>query len=413
MAATIVNDNYSVPAGVRLVRLGVGSAGGLPAWITSATSRTWGVIPAANTLSAVDPAADPAKNPNYPAVAPWHGSSGILGAMNAWNGGCFDQSRGVFWINALGGHGNYFGNGSYKLDLARAAPLWSMVGAVSGQIGQPAVNYADGQDATGLYSDGRVRSTHSYNTPVYVPGVGPFLAGQTSVSSSGGGGPRWAVKFNETTGVATPLAVASASGASTPAAACYDPTRGAQGSIWRRWGGTSAMQRYDVAANTWSTVGSVQVLGSDASLTYLPGHDCILIGLGSAGSQLVAGGWMVFDCAAGTYHYPTFTGAPAINNPGTGGMWPGECQPVWVPSLGCACAWDNASATTFITTLTPGANPRTDAWTVGTLNVSGSNTVTPSAAQGNGTFGRFMFWPSANVFILLNAHDAAGFFFKL
>lgn len=392
-----------------------GSLAGLyvPSWITSATARTWGVLPAANTLLSVDPEASATYNPNYPAVAPWHGSGGIGTVFSTWNGGCFDQTNGVFWVTAAGGHTDYSGNASYKLALNSEAPAWSMVGVISGQVGEPAVTYADGNDATGLYSDGRVRSTHTYNAQVYAPGTGPMLASHSAVATGGGFGPRWAIKFNETTGVATTTATSTASGSGTPTAACFDPTRGTSGSIWRRWGGTSVMQRYDIAANTWVNVGSAQAWNGECSLTYLPTFDCILIGNGADGSQSITGGWCVFDCAAGTYHTPTFTGAPALGVAGTGGMWPGACQPVWVESLGAACAWDNATSTTLITTLTPGTNPRTDAWTVGTLSVSGSNAVTPTAARTTGTYGRFMYWPTAGVFVLLNEHNAAGYFFKV
>jgi hypothetical protein len=121
----------------------------------------------------------------------------------------------------------------------------------------------------------------------------------------------------------------------------------------------------------------------------------------------------VFDCTAETWHFPTFSGAPAVNNPGTGGLWPGLCQPTWVPNLGAFCAWDNDTSRTLITTLAPGADPRTDAWTVSTLAVDGGNTVTPSAAQGNGTYGRFQYWPAGGGFVLLNAASGPGYFFKL
>lgn len=179
------------------------------------------------------------------------------------------------------------------------------------------------------------------------------------------------------------------------------------------------MQRYDIAADTWVNVGSAQVFAGDVSLTYIPTIDCILIGEGGdAGTgtvgQTVAGGWLVFNCAAGTYHTPTFTGAPGLGVAGAGGMWPGDAKPVWVDSLGAACAWDNSSSTTLITTVTPPAsNPTSNAWTVSTLSVSGSNAVTPSAARPNGTWGRFMHWPAAGCFVLLNEHNTPGYFFKL
>ena len=392
----------------------VSFAAGLPSLVTGAASGTWVNIPAANTLLTVDPAASATYNQNYPSAAPWQGNSGIASVFNAWCGGCFDQATGSFWTNGAGGHGDYAGNASFKLVLRQSSPAWSMVGVPSGSVGQPAVTYADGQDATGLYSDGRPRSTHTWNSSVYAVGTGPILAGLSGVHSSGVDGPRRIIKFNETTGAASYGSVSTSSGSSTGVAACFDPSRGASGSIWRRWQGTSLIQRYDISADTWANVGAVQAWSGECSLTYLPTFDCILIGNGSSASgQSVTGGWCVFDCATGTYYFPTFTGAPALNSAGPGGFWPGNTQPAWVTALGAVCAWGNTSLTTTITKLTPGANPRTDAWTVGSLSVSGGNAVTPTAMRAAGTYGRFQHWQEAGGFVLLNEHNTPGYFFKL
>lgn len=385
-----------------------------PAW-TDITVGTWVAIPG-NTLQAVDPTANPAVNPNYPAAAPWDNGKSLRGSIAAWCGATINPSLGIVWMTALGGHSDYYGNGVFRWALNRDTPAWTVIRNPSNLA-----SYAltAGTDAT--YSDGTPRSSHSYNAPVYIPGYGPALAGLEGVVTDGRTGSRAVVIFSETNGAATFGGTPPVSGLSTGVAACFDPTRGTAGSVWQRWQGTSLIQRYDVATDSWaSTAGqSIQAWSGQCSLAIHASGDYLLVGngdnqgLAGAVRQSVTGGWCVFDCAAQSYHFPTFTGAPALNTAQTGGLWPGQCQPVWVPALGCFCAWDNDSSRTSIITITPPAtNPKTSSWTVGTLAVDASNAVTPSAAQAAGTYGRFAYWPGAGGFVLLNDWNETGYFFK-
>jgi hypothetical protein len=142
-----------------------------------------------------------------------------------------------------------------------------------------------------------------------------------------------------------------------------------------------------------------------------PTHDLLLVGNGDTGlGQTVTGGWCVFDCTTGGYHFPTFSqqASPALSN----GLEPGRCQPVWVPELGCALAWDHTTNRTAITTLTPTGDPRTDPWTVGTLTVAPGNTVTPTAADPTGTYGRFFVWRQARIAGVVNAINQPTYFFR-
>lgn len=75
--------------------------------------------------------------------------------------------------------------------------------------------------------------------------------------------------------------------------------------------------------------------------------------------------------------------------------------------------WSNSTNTTQITTLTPGANPRTDAWTVSTLPVSGANAVTPSARVSQGTYGRFAYSPRLGGFLVFNSTSGSHYFYKI
>lgn len=78
------------------------------------------------------------------------------------------------------------------------------------------------------YADGRVRSTHSYNTPVFIPGSGPAMA-YTGASALGGQtGTREFIHIHPVTGEATfgqDIRTAAASIADGQGAACYDAQR--------------------------------------------------------------------------------------------------------------------------------------------------------------------------------------------
>ncbi len=368
----------------------------VPSWITGAVSGRWGEIPG-GTLADVDP--DPGR------TAAWAGSGGQATIVTAWGSMWTDPLTGRQWRWG-GGHTDYRGNELYFRDLLVASPECVRVSDPS-----DLADYGHSVGTATTYSDGRIRSSHVYNALVWVPGVGPVMAGLSSRATDGGNGSMALFTVNTTTGAFTPSSTATNSGSGTPIAACFDPTRGTQGSIWIRRNGTSFMLRHDYAADTRVTVGSTKEWAGECSLAYHP-DDYILIGSeGDGGSG--GPGWTgsakfcVFDCSTGDYHFPAFTGTVS------GGLQAGKCQPVWVSSLGKFVAWDNDTSRTLLTTLTPGADPFVDDWTIGTLAVDGGNTVTPSAAPNNGTYGQFAYIPAAGILVQCATASHPGYFYKV
>lgn len=362
-------------------------------WVSQVASQTWATIPG-TALSAADP--DPGR------TEAWAGSGGQAAIVTAWGSAWLDPATGLQYCWG-GGHSNYYGNELYVRDLSAASPAWSRVSDPS-----DLASYSNATGTATEYSDGRIRSSHCYNALVWVPGVGPVMAGLSSRATDGGHGSSAIFTFNTSTGAATASSTATNSGSGTGVAACYDSTRGTSGSIWMRRVGTSYIQRHDIAADTRSNVGSQQAWSGQCSLAAHPSGDYLLVGNGDADQgQTVSGGWCVFNCATGSYSTPTFSGSVS------GGLWPGWCQPVWVESLGCFCAWDNDTDRTRITTLTPGTDPFTDTWTISYLTVSGSNAVTPSAAATQGTYGRFAYWEQAGGFVVFNSASETGYFYKI
>lgn len=375
-------------------------ATGLPAWRTAMTAFTWAEIPTSNTLSALNPENNAAINPDYPSSPEWKAVSGQQAIITAWCGACYDRDDDKMWWPLQGGHNDYAGNEPYCIALNDDAPTFELVRWPSGAIGN-LLTTNDGNESTGLYSDGQPRAVHSYNKAVFVPGVGPFIAVQGNCSWTAAAGTSKTVAVDPDTGLGTLLASNSDVGTGSGGGACFDPTRGTQGSIWWRGAGTDKFCRYDVAANTWAAVGSTFAASGYTNLAHHPDDDYILYGCGSSSF------WKVFDCASGTLYSPTFTGTVS------GSMRFGYTQMQWVPALGAFCGWDNSSDKTRITTLTPGANPLTDGWTISYITVDGANAVTPSDRQTNGTYGRFQFSPNLNGFVLINSTSGPLYFFAL
>jgi len=379
----------------------------LPAWAANARSGTWTEVPMAATLASIDPTKSPVYNPNYPSPPEWAGNSGHSSIVIAWCGAAYDEATDSMWLGVGGGHRDYAGNEVYRCGFFDAAPAWTMVRPPSGAVGNR-LNTNDGRESTGLYADGRPRAVHTYNKWVYVPGVGPVLGMHGNTSWSAAAGRTWSVFIDPSNGEAAYSAVHGVAGIATASGCCYDPSRHA---IWMAPSNTSTIYRYNIptsgnpnGGSAASAVGSAQSRYY-SSLTYLPGHDCLLVG--SSDEDGAAGSWRVFDCSSGSSYSPAFNGSAPMG----GGN--GKTQPRWVPALGAVCAWHNASNTTQITRLTPGANPRTDPWTVSALPVSGSNSTTPTARVSQGTYGRFAYSPRLGGFLLFNSTSGSTYFYKL
>lgn len=388
----------------------VAPASALPLWAANAASGTWVQVPMSATLSSVDPIKSPQYNPRYPNAPEWAENTDRQTAIvDAWCGAAYDEATDTMWLGLGGGHRDYAGNEVYRCNFSAAAPAWQMVRPPSGAIGN-LLTTNDGRESTGLYSDGRPRAVHGYNKWVYVKGVGPALGVHGNTSWSATAGKEWSLFIDPITGEVsfTVEHAAAMNDHTSGVGCCYDPSRHA---IWIAPAGLSAIYRYNIPTSGGAHTGSAASLIGNAqsryytSLTYLSGYDCLLVG--DSDENGTVGTWRVFDCASGISYNPNFNGLAPMG----GGN--GKTQPRWVSTLGAVCAWHNSGNTTQITKLTPGANPRTDAWTVSALPVSASNTVTPSACVNQGTFGRFAYSPRLGGFLVFNSTSGPTYFYKI
>jgi len=388
--ATPQPDNYSCASGQDI------HAGRFnrPTWRRAMAAETWATIPASNLLSDLNPMLNPLINPNHPSAPEWgHGHSAIIGA---WCGACNNDAE--LWLPLSGGHADYGGNEPYKIDLYVDTPTWEMVRYPSGAVGN-LLTTRDGQETSGVYSDGRPRAIHSYNKPVYVPSVGPVICLQGSTWYSGQDGTNKTLFIDPTTGETTNFYAGPASdgGTASGSAACYDASRHA---IWRRGSGTARVQKFDIATQAWTNHGSLEAWSGNVGIEYLPDYDCLLLVCAS-----LANGFCVFDCATNTYYYPSITGSFQ------GMTLSGSCRPTLIPGTNEVALWDNSTQTTLINTMSFNSNPRTDTWTISQLAVDAGNTVTPTAKATNGTYGRFFYSERLDGFGVINATNQSIYFY--
>lgn len=376
------------------------------------TPNTWAVVPTAGPLSSIDPGVG--ANDITPSGADWE-TRGMTAGLFSWVGMAWDEANRTAWVPIGGGHTDYGGNEPYKIDLSAETPQWVMVRPPSGAVPPgPTLTTRDGQEASGVYSDGRLRAQHTYNNCCYVPGVGPALGRSTAHHYSGTGHSRRTYTIDAESGEATLVVdyMGNSGAGNGEGASVFDPTRGSNGTIWSLGSATSTLVQIDVAAGTATNRGTTDNwLATSGAMVYVPASDV------AGGDKLIhypdnrGGGLLgVRDLTTFAAARPTLSGSFSAgftipSGDGFGFTW---C------SAGYIALWNNTTNTTEISTLTP-SDPAdlTQPWTRGTLAVSGSNAVTPSAANGSGTFSRFWFSESFNGFFLLNDTDENLYFFAL
>ena len=130
-----------------------------PVWRRDMRPGTWKAI-SVNTLADINPERDPKLNPNFPREAPWHGVMGQVAVVSHWSGGAWDEDQHFLWVYG-GGHTDSAENSIYGIELNTDAPRWKLILPPSGALGNTG-RLDDRKENTGMYFDGRPRSSHTY-----------------------------------------------------------------------------------------------------------------------------------------------------------------------------------------------------------------------------------------------------------
>jgi hypothetical protein len=143
----------------RILTFTVPSTGGGPNWYSALPAGSWTAICTTSGTQITGNLPNPVPTDS---AAP--GAGGPVGIVNAWNGGCVDQSAGELIFCGNGGDQDYCGNEVYALALRVASPTWR-------RIGEPSLNSDIAGTGTlnqDYYTDGGRKSNHNaYETHFY------------------------------------------------------------------------------------------------------------------------------------------------------------------------------------------------------------------------------------------------------
>lgn len=371
--ATPRADSYSVESGVAVY------AGrfSLPAWRRGLTALAWYEL-GENVVTDVDPANDPAINPNYPAAAPWVPLGNQLYQMcEEWSGGSWDETNQRFWIFG-GGHDGYQGNEGYAIDLSLDSPIWERRGYPTGSIQKPGAVRTRNGSSWG--SDGRPLAIHTYGLLTVLPNGRIFTCKGGAAYDSGHGGPS-AYEFDPISNdydmtrlyTATDYAYYGLTGSCT-----YDPSRN---KVYETSG--PYVIAYDIAAQTAGIVYGALYgpeFGLSSTLIRIPEHD-ILVNFGGVSSSVGTGNsTCIIDPAS-------ITSTPVPITSAADQLW--SLYGVAYDTLRKrVLGWPGGAS---VETLTPPpTNPKAGTWVYSSLTTSTTH-ATPTARNSHGTYGRFFY----------------------
>ena len=366
--ASPVADSYGCASG------GVIAAGKVywPAWRRAMAVGTW-ANPGSNTLGDLDPKLDPLVNPNYPGDAPWKGITGQVSVVSAWSGAAWDEATRSLYITG-GGHGDYAGNEVYKWDALTGA--FARINKPSGAIGNTGT-LNDGNDATNpCYFDGKPRSAHNYGNLQMV--AGEFWNFQGS-NYANGFGVRSAFKL-----------VGSEFVRQTT----------------RTFGASYGMTIWDSARSRFLLISS----GNGQPQWWKPSDDTLdqmthwtnndqqeAFGVYDSRRDIV----LQFSRYVTCFKCDDTADAATITASGTPPNWvtytalgyPSRSSVVYDYANDRYLVWGNGASIYILTPPTVGQNPLAATWVWSQIDPAVGNSVTPTAAASNGTYGRFWYSP--------------------
>ncbi len=298
--------------------------------------------------------------------------------MQEWSGGTYDSTRNRLIILG-GGHGGYGGNEIYAFDINTLK--WSRVWGPSSDI--PPV----GGSCSETYSDGNPASRHTYDGLVYLPTQDKFWSSGGSLYCGSGGGSSGTWMFNFATFAWERKA--NALGSQVAALSDYDSNTGLIYGIVQ----SGELGAYNPGTNTWTSRGnSLGWAEFDPARTlvyHTTSKKLLLIGGGSVIS---------FDMTQQQPSPQTIstTGGNAIVSIQGPGL-------AYDPTIDKIVGWSGAGSDVYSLDLI------TRIWTKYTT----TNSAVPPSSTSRGTYGRWQYIPSKNVYIAVNSIYNNVFFYKL
>ena len=306
------------------------------------------------------------------------GCCGYAAIISAWNGGAYDTKRDrlIIWG---GGHGDYAGNEIYAFDIHTLK--WS-------RIWGPSSSFPPDGAASCLetYSDGNPASRHTYDGLVYIPTLDKFWTSGGSLYCGSGAGSSGTWMFDLATSSWTRKK--NALGSQVTAMSDYDPS-GVVFSLAQN----GILGAYDPRTDTWTHRGSATNWAEydpARTMIYHPGKKILLI---------IGGGKILTYNMTQSKPNPeklSTTGGSAIVNVQGPGL-------AYDPTIDRIVAWSGGGSNVYSLDI------NTHTWTKYTAS---NSVIPPLASTTKGTYGRWQYIPSKNVYIAVNSVYNNVFFYK-
>ena len=320
-------------------------------------------------------------NPStYPQIQGIEGCSAIV---EDWSGGAFDSARNRLLILG-GGHGGYAGNEVYALDLDTLTME---------RLNEPSTVVRDGCTNNGTYADGKPVARHTYNHLEYLPNQDSvFLwGGGQWQSGCAGQGDTWLFNL---TNLSWTLEIANTNPTGPSAnfgrGAAYDPNTGL---VYLR--DDFDLYSYNPVTNAWIKRSSSSFGMNDYKTGVIDPVRKKYFLHGDVSGTNPTLYW--YDISSPTATVPIQSGQTSGCAGFIGNYKAGIA---YDPAQNRIVGW-NGGNTIYI------LNPDTLSCT--TVSYSGG----PTTSVANGTFGRFRYSPSLNVFVVCNSVDADCYALRL
>lgn len=362
-----------IAAVLMLAAAGGVSAGNCPADVANLPAGQWCEVPNSNMSSVAF---------NWPpGVTFTENGVGVEGVMSLWSGGAYDSRRDrlVVWG---GGHEGYAGNEIYAFDVNTLK--WT-------RVTDPSIPVAYN---SAYAPDGAPGSRHTYDSLEYIPTSDRFCSfvdgSDYPSGSTSGKGQLNAFNFDTNSWERKAVTPGGSSIADTIGVkSAFDPVANL---VYVLGGPHGPFASYNPASNSWKIhVSFISWIEYSATAAIDPKRRKMVV--------MGAGDQWVFDLqnpGAGHTALSSSGGATIINANGPGVDYD--------PVSDRIVAWSGGADVYVL-------NMDTLIWS--RVSPSASNTTVPTAAQSAGTFGRFRYVPSKNVFVAVNSINGNVYFYKL
>ena len=354
---TVVVSNSAGSVTSNAATLTVSSGGGIPG------ALGWYEIP--NTQL----------RPLCPPYSDIQASTGCPAVMSAWNGGLFDTQRNRLIVHG-GGHTDYFGNEVYALDLNANPIHWLLVHDAS--HGSAINNVTSCPDSA--YLDGNPNAVHDYSGMAYLAKADAYLRQGGSLANCGFFTDSTWVYNPTTNSWSNPTTQPPSNG--SPATVAYDPTTG---DAYESTHNTGIFWQYDPAAQKWTNLGnSMACTNGQPNTAAIDDSRRAYYCVGSGDFEKVSlnSPYTMTDLSKAS-------GCSALVSAQAPGF-------VYDPVQKLMVGWVGGNTVYLY-------NPDTNSCSTQSFP---SNGACPTAAQSNGTYGRFQYSPALGVFVLANSIDA-------